>query len=327
MSQMASRVPADPVDLSVVIPVYNEADVLDLCLSKVQAVLSEAALSSWEVIVVDDGSSDDTRRLIKEAAERDPRIRAILLSRNFGHQAAITAGLIAATGEAVAIIDADLQDPPELLPQMLKKLKEGYDVAYGIRTDRKEGALRKLGYRWYYRLASSISEGSIPRNAGDFCVMSRRAVDELNQLPERRRYVRGLRSWLGFGQIGIPYGRAARARGRSAYTWTKLAQLAESGFVSTSRIPLKASSYMGLSLAGLGFLWAAKVLLFKLVYGSAPSGFTTLMIAVLVLGGAQLISVGILGFYLGRVLDQVENRPDYVIEKTYNLDPNRSRLS
>lgn len=307
-----------PPHVSVVIPAYNEAEGIAETLERVLRALEDLH-GRKEIVVVDDGSTDETASIVEKAIEEDPRINLVCLSRNFGHQNAVSAGLNAARGDHVAIIDADLQDPPELLPGMLKRLAGGFDVVYGVRRNRREPVVKRTAYWLYYRLLAFLSERPAPRDAGDFCVMTRRVVDWINALPERGRYIRGLRNWVGFRQDAYHYDRPARESGSSKYRWSALFKLASRGVLSTSRLPLALSVYLGLILAFAGFLWAAKVVIVRLVYDTAPEGFSALMVAVLVIGGVQLIAVGILGIYLARVLDQVERRPSYIVSRRVNV--------
>ncbi|MBL4844239.1 MAG: glycosyltransferase family 2 protein [Planctomycetes bacterium] len=309
-----------PPTLSVVVPAYNEAGVIGHTLKRVHSVL-EPRGDTWEVVVVDDGSIDATAAEVEAFLADHPQVRLVQFSRNFGHQCAVTAGLCEARGNYVAVLDADLQDPPELLCEMLDKAEEGYDVVYGVRGTRKGGLLKRFAYWLYYRLFELASEHQVPLDAGDFSLMSRRAVNAINALPERNRYVRGLRSWVGFRQIGVPYERPDREHGQPKYGWIQLVRLALSGLLSFSRVPLKASSWLGVVTAGLGFAWALKVTYMKLRYGTSPAGFSAVMVAVLSLGGCNLIAIGVMGHYLGRVLDQVEGRPHYVIARRVEAEP------
>jgi len=304
--------------LSVVIPAFNEEEGVAVALRRVVAAL-EPLGSPTQIVVVDDGSTDRTAAVVETAIAEQPsagpEIVLVQLSRNFGHQNAITAGLAHAGGDFVGVIDADLQDPPELLLDFLAKAEEGFDVVYGIRRRRHKGVFKRLLYWIYYRLLRMMSEQPVPLDAGDFCVMSARVVDALNAMPERVRYLRGLRHWVGFRQVGVEYERPGRAAGRSKYGYRQLFRLAGMGFVSSTRLPLQLASYLGMLLAALGFVWAGWILYARLFRGEAPQGFAATMVAVLCLGGAQLVAVGVLGQYLGRVLDQVEGRPHYVVSR------------
>lgn len=300
--------------ISVIIPAFNEAEGIADTIARTLRALEELN-GRQELIIVDDGSTDQTGTIVEALIANEPRIKLISFSRNFGHQNAISAGLRAAKGDNVAIIDADLQDPPELIPEMLEILDQGSDVVYGVRENRKETFFKRIAYKVYYYLLSWLSERPVPRDAGDFCVMRRRVVDELNRMPERGRYIRGLRSWVGFRQTAYPYDRLLRGYGTSKYRWRTLFNLASRGVVSSSRLPLTLAIYIGIALALTGFAWAAKVVYVRIVYDTAPQGFSALMVAILVIGGVQLIATGVIGMYLSRVLDQVEARPSYIVAR------------
>jgi len=308
--------------LSVVVPSLNESAVILKSLHRLEVVLTPLP-GGYEIIVVDDGSSDDTVQKVEQWIETHSQVRLLLLSRNFGHQSAITAGMTVALAEFVAIIDADLQDPPELLPEMVARARQGYDVVYGVRRSRTAVWYKRIAYWCYYRLLRLVSEQVIPVDAGDFSVMSSRVVVELNKLAERGRFVRSLRTWVGFRQTGFPYDRPDRAGGSPSYGINRLFQLAATGVVASSRLPLKLAVYLGLGVSTLGFLWALKILVVRLVLDTAPQGFSATMIAILILGGAQLVAIGVVGYYLGRVLDQVEGRPNFIIARTVNLPDRR----
>ena len=311
--------------ISVVVPAFNEQDTVPVLHQRLSAAAA-AWGEEYEILLVDDGSSDGTFALCAEIAARDPRLRVVSFSRNFGHQAAVTAGLRQASGDVVAIIDADLQDPPEELHRFIAKCREGYDVVYAIRQKRKESALKRASYFLYYRILSSLATIDIPLDAGDFCVMSRRAVDTLNALPERNRFVRGLRSWIGFRHIGLPYERQARAAGAPKYTLGKLMNLALDGIINFSYRPLRVITLVGFLVGGLAFLMG---ILFLVQYvgditiqGYNPRqarGWTSLILSILFLAGTQLVALGVLGEYMGRLFEETKQRPMYIIARTANL--------
>nr|BCX01500.1 MAG: glycosyl transferase [Bacteroidota bacterium] len=304
--------------LSIVIPIYNEAGLLEELWDRLRVALDPLGLH-WEVIFIDDGSRDETWSVLERLARADSRIRALGLSRNFGHQIAISAGLEWARGDAVVIMDGDLQDPPELIPEFVRRWQEGYEVVYAVRARREASALKRLAYRAFYRLLARMAEVDIPLDAGDFGLMDRRVVEVLRRMPERNRFVRGLRSWAGFRQIGLPYARPARARGRSKYSWRRLFRLALDGLVAFSTVPLRLATWMGFFVSGVSFVG---IVLYLYRYFTTPRvpGFTTLIIALLFLGGIQLITIGIIGEYIGRIYDEVKQRPLYVVARTLNLD-------
>ena len=296
--------PKDPL-LSIVIPIFNEAGVLADLHQRLLAVVTECDIR-WEVIFVDDGSTGETPELLRAFHSADSRWKVITLSRNFGHQVAVTAGLNAASGDAVAVMDGDLQDPPEILMAFLPYWREGYDVVYGVRASRKGGGrLKRACYRAFYRLLQLLADIQIPLDSGDFCLMDRGVVDALRRFPERRRFVRGLRAWVGFRQIGVPYDRPERAGGESKYTWRKLWRLAGDGVLSFSFKPLTLISVTGVltasfSFAGLVFFVVHRVVGFK-VYNYSPAdvpGFTSIIFTLLFFGGIQLLALGLIGRYI-----------------------------
>jgi dolichol-phosphate mannosyltransferase len=295
-------------DLSIVIPLYNEEAVfveLWMRLAKVVDALPFVA----EIVLVDDGSTDGTRELACMACREDPRFRLVVLSRNFGHQLAVSAGLQHASGWAVAILDGDLQDPPEVLLDFHRKLSEGYDVVYAVRRRRKEAWPKRLAYWAFYRLQRALSSIDIPLDSGDFCMMSRRVVQRLNQLPERQRFLRGLRSWVGYRQTGLEYERAARSAGQSKYTFRKLFRLACDGVFTFSDAPLRLATWLGLIVV-IGSLVAG-------AFAALGQWAAVPMIAAAVffLGGVQLVCLGILGEYVGRIHAEVKGRPAFVVEE------------
>jgi len=299
--------------ISVVFPVYNEIENLDALVTRVNPVLEEAALGSFEVVFVDDGSRDGSAEMLDVINERDGRYKVVHFSRNFGHQAALQAGLDAARGRCVVLMDADLQDPPELVTQFLEKWGEGYEVVYAVRKKRKENILKRTAYAGFYRTMRIIAEIDAPLDAGDFCLMDRRVVDTLVALRERNRFLRGLRSWVGFKQIGVEYERDARNAGEPKYTFRKLVALALSGYVGFSSFPLRLASWLGLSSASAGFLMAIWVILSRVFAFNVPQGWASTIAIILFVGGVQLIMLGVIGEYLGRVYDEVRQRPLYVV--------------
>ncbi len=299
--------------LSILIPLFNEAGMVRLLYGRVRAVLARLP-GPCEMIFVDDGSTDETfRELLALHEENAMGVKVLRLARNFGHQVAISAGLARAGGDTVAVMDGDLQDPPELIPAMLVKLEEGYDVVYGIRASRQEGWLKQAAYHAFYRLLYCVAKIQIPLDAGDFCVMRRRVVTAMNNLPERNRFVRGLRRWVGFRPGGIPYAREARASGIAKYTWGKLLRLSFDGRVSFSDAPLRLASWLGFIVSLGSFIGIGMVLYYRFFTFKPVPGFASLAILVLFLGGVQLVAVGVVGEYLGRIFDEVKQRPLYVV--------------
>ena len=282
--------------ISVVVPLCDEEPTVDELHRRLTASM-EASGVSYEIILIDDGSSDGTADRIDELAAVDDRLVVLHLSRNFGHQAAVSAGIDHATGLAVVLMDGDLQDPPEVVPQFIGVWQHGYDVVYGIRRHRKEGLLKRVGYAGFYRLWNAISDLDIPLDSGDFCLMDRRVVDVLAHLPERMRFVRGLRSFVGFRQMGVPYERAAREAGSSKYSLAALTGLAIDGLVSFSSYPLRLVTRLGLATISVAFALLAWVLFDAWFSQTGPRGWASTIVVVLFMGSVQLISLGIIGEY------------------------------
>lgn len=314
-------------NLGIVIPMYNEQDVFPELISRLHLLIQQAykdnlGISSTTVLFVDDGSTDATWRLITETSTADVNFKGIRLSRNFGHQTAVSAGLDSCRDfDAVAVLDADLQDPPEVILDFIRKHSEGYLVVYGIRKNRKEGFGKRFCYWLFYRLLSRASETQIPVDSGDFCLMDKRVVSVINSMPERSRFIRGLRAWVGFRQVGVEYERASRESGQSKYSFRRLFDLASDGIFNFSGIPLRLATVMGFCVAFLSLVGATFTFLQRIfaewfaTIGLAPvPGFATIVISILFLGGVQLIFIGILGEYLIRIFEEVKRRPQWVLE-------------
>ena len=312
--------------LSVAIPVHNEETVLPELLRRTKAVLDGLPGGPHQLLFVDDGSSDRTLEILEQAACNDPRVAAISFSRNFGHQAALTAALDHATGDAVVLMDGDLQDPPETIPVFVERFQQGYDVVYATRASRKESWWLKFCYYLFYRLQSMLSETRLPLDAGDFGLMSRRVFEQVRNMPERHRYLRGLRSWVGFRQVGIPVDRAARYSGDSKYSLLKLLRLASDGIFAFSTVPLRAATLLGALAIGLCGLYAIYSLYAKFFLSQTPRGFTTLVYLITFLSGVLLFFLGIIGEYVGRIYEEIKARPLYVISKTAGLTTTRTNL-
>ncbi|MDJ0929066.1 MAG: glycosyltransferase family 2 protein [Gammaproteobacteria bacterium] len=317
--------------LSVVVPCFNEQDVIQMTHDRLVGALGSLADYGLEVVYVNDGSSDDTESMLFALAAAEPRVRVVSLARNFGHQPAVTAGLVHASGDVVAIIDADLQDPPEVIPEMLKLWRDGYEVVYGVRTRRKEGILKRAAYASFYRLYKLLANIDMPLDSGDFALLDRRVVDVLNGLPEKNRFLRGLRTWAGFRQTGYTYERAARAAGEPKYSFRALMRLAFDGIFNFSTTPLTLIFVAGAIISGLAAIAALVYLAARVwgfsVFGQSPEdvpGFTTLILTILFFSGVQLISVGILGEYLGRIYQETKMRPTYVIKELREKDTDDS---
>jgi dolichol-phosphate mannosyltransferase len=303
----------DRVDVSVVLPVYNEADNLVALVDRIAS--AAASIGTYEIVIVDDGSTDGSRELVGDFARRGLPVRGVLLSRNFGHQSALLAGMRHADGRAVVLMDADGQDPPELLATLVDRWRGGADVVYAVRRARKETAWKRAGYRVFYATLARLAEVSIPMDAGDFCLMDRRVVDVLASLPESSQFLRGLRSWVGFRQDAIEYDRPAREAGVAKYTLGKLVRLALDGIVSFSSLPLRLASILGFTSSVLGLLYLLYAVSWRLFVGHVPAGWTSLIAIVLLASGAQLIVTGVLGEYLARVYAETKRRPQYVVER------------
>ncbi len=306
--------------LSVVVPVLNEVDSLDELYGRLVATLQR---DPFELIFSDNASTDGTVERLEEIARVDPRVRVIFLSRNFGHQASLTAGLEHARGNAVAMLDGDLQDPPELLPDMIARWREGVDVVYMVRAARAGESRFKLATaRWFYRLLSRLTEFDVPQNAGDFRLLDRSALDAILAMPERRRFLRGMSAWVGFTQIGIPYNRDARYAGSTKYSLRNLVRFSLDAIASFSHVPLQLSMAAGFIVSGIALLGLPLVVALRLVGATELPGVSTILFAVLFLGGVQLITIGIIGEYLGRIYDEVKRRPLYLVAKRVNVtDP------
>jgi glycosyltransferase involved in cell wall biosynthesis len=299
--------------ISVIFPVYDERENLAALTARVQPVLEQATDGAFEVLFVDDGSRDGSSEMLDAISARDRRYKVIHFSRNFGHQAALQAGLDAACGRAVALMDADLQDPPELLSQLIDKWRAGYEVVYAVRRKRKEALWKRAAYNIFYRTMRLIAEIDTPLDAGDFCLMDYRVVQTLVALRERNRFLRGLRSWVGFKQTSVEYEREARNAGAPKYTLRKLVRLALSGYIGFSSLPLRLAAWLGLLSASAGFLLTIWVVVEKLRGVVAPQGWASTIAVILFISGVQLIILGVIGEYLGRVYDEVRQRPLYVV--------------
>ena len=313
-------------ELSVVIPLFNEAPMLSELFARLEDTLASVSNPS-EVILVDDGSSDSTWLEITGYVPRNFNIRCIAFSRNFGKEAALTSGLNEVCGQAIVILDADCQDPPELIPEMLQQWKRGAEVINMQRRSRDgESWLKRKTSSLYYRLLSMLSEVTIPANVGDFRLLDRRVVDEINRLGERNRYMKGILAWPGFHQVTLEYDRQPRSAGTSKWNYWQLFGLAISGITAFSNKPLRVASWMGTMVAFTAFAYGTWVLLRTLLYGDPVSGYPTLILVILFLGGIQLMTIGILGEYIGRIFTEVKNRPNYIVRQTHSREALSSAL-
>lgn len=310
----------EAVDLSVVVPMYNEEDGLDIFFRRLLPVLDRLDMR-YEVVCVNDGSKDETLARLVELRASNPAIKVVGLSRNFGKEIALAAGIDYARGGVIVPIDADLQDPPELIPELVAKWREGFDVVYATRQSRHSDSLVKrataaLFYRSFDRLAST----KIPHNTGDFRLIDRCVADVLTRMPERARFMKGLFAWVGFRQTKLLYDREERGAGKSKWKYRKLWNLAIDGIISFSTVPLRVWTYVGLVISSLAFLYAGFLVIRTLVRGVDVPGYASLMVVVLFLGGIQLLTLGIIGEYLGRVYEEVKGRPLYVVSETHGFD-------
>lgn len=306
--------------ISLVAPFYNEEPLIDRFFKTVIEILEKTGLE-WEIVCVDDGSSDRTLERLLAGAKASPEVKVLQLSRNFGKEAALTAGMEASAGDVVILIDADLQDPPELISRMLDKWREGYDVVYGVRQSRDSDSLgKRISASGFYRIFNRLTPTPVPANAGDFRLMDRRVVDRVRQLPERTRFMKGLFAWVGFKSTAIAYDRPGRVAGQSAWSYWKLWNFALDGLTSFSTMPLRVWTYVGLAVSLLSFLYASFLIFRTLIVGVDLPGYASLMVVILFLGGIQLISLGVIGEYLGRVFIEVKQRPVYLVDQVYQFD-------
>jgi len=313
------------IQLSVLVPVKDEEEALPVFLKRVKPVLDALRLDekpvSWEILFVDDGSEDQTLAVIAAANEADPRIVGISFSRNFGKESALSAGLDHARGQVVVPIDVDLQDPPEVIGEMLERWRQGFDVVYGVRRDRASDSLpKRFTADLYYRAHNKLSTDKIPEHAGDFRLLDRKVVDVIRSMPERNRFMKGLFAWSGFKQSAVEYDRSEREQGKTKFNYWKLWTLAIDGITSASTVPLRIWSYLGGFIALVALLFALWIVLRTILFGVDVRGYPSLMVAILFFGGLQLLSLGILGEYVGRVLVEVKRRPIYVIRQKIGMD-------
>lgn len=306
--------------LSIVLPCYNEEAVLPETIKRMTAFCSEVDMDV-ELVFVNDGSADNTLPLLREFAQADPRVKVISFARNFGHQVAVSAGVDAASGDAVVLIDADLQDPPEVIHQMIAKWREGFDVVYGTRASRSgESAFKLATAKIFYRVLNYLSTVPIPMDTGDFRLMDKKVVSVLRAMPEKDRFVRGMVSWIGFNQCSLPYQRSERFAGESKYPLRKMIRFAFDGILSFSSKPLQLSVFLGFFSSALAILMMLYALIQRIFTAHWVEGWTALMVAVLFLGGVQLLCVGIMGEYIGRIYNESKNRPLYIVKEKWGFD-------
>lgn len=320
--RIMSEVSAPPV-LSLVVPMFNEADNVDHLFARLIPIL-EGFGESFEVVCVDDGSRDDTVSKVITHHGRDPRIKLVELSRNFGKELALTAGLQHTSGQAVVIIDADLQHPPETIGEMLDKWRQGYEMVIALRRTRDdEGALKRVSAKAFYDLFGRMSEVQLPRGAGDFRLLDRKVVDVLNAMPEHTRFMKGLYAWVGFKQTSIPYDVAPRVHGVTKFNLFRLWRLAIDGITSFTSVPLKVWTFLGMMVAAFALLYGLLFIVKTLILGIDVPGYPSLIVAIMFFSGVQLISLGVIGEYLGRVFSEVKNRPLYVVRSHHGVKPHQ----
>jgi polyisoprenyl-phosphate glycosyltransferase len=301
--------------LSVAIPLHNEQSVLPGLLQRLRAVLDALPGAPHEIVFADDGSTDSTMSLLEEAAQKDPRIVVVSLSRNYGHQSAISAALDYTTGDATIVMDGDLQDVPEVIPEFVKRFAEGYDVVYAQRIRRKEPWPLRLCYFIFYRAMAQLSDVRLPLDSGDFSLMSRRVVEHLRRMPEHHRYLRGMRTWVGFRQIGIPVERAERHSGKSKYSFRRLLRLAFDGIFAFSIVPIRAAAFLGTLAIVCSCIYGLYSIYAKFVMHQSPQGFTAVVLMMTFLSGTLLLFLGIIGEYVGRIYEETKSRPHYIVAR------------
>ena len=320
MANLEPTQPREAPELSIVIPLYNEEESLPELRRRLSQIL-EQVNGTVEVLLVNDGSRDQSATLIRQVCGQDPRFRGIHFSRNFGHQAAVAAGLRFSEGRAVVVMDADLQDPPELVLQLVQRWREGFHVVYARHATReRESFIKRGAAHIFYRVLRHLARPEIPPDTGDFCLMDRRVVDLLNSMPERNRYIRGLRAWVGFRQTAVDFERPGRFAGEAKYTFRKSLALAINGIISLSKLPLRLATYFGLLVSFSSFCLAVIFIIEKFTVGSVIKGWASTVVIITFLGGVQLLTVGIIGEYISRIYDEVKQRPLFIVQELSNVE-------
>ena len=308
-------------DISIIVPMYNEHEVIDIFFTEIRRVMDKIPEYSYEVICVNDGSRDNTLDILKKYAEQDKRIKIISFSRNFYKEQALFAGLEYCSGKAAVPMDVDLQDPPELIYEFVKKWQEGYDVVYGVRADRSDdGFVKRISALGFYKIYNMIAERPVPYNTGDYRLMSRKVIEAVKQIKEKKLFMKGLFNWVGFKSCGISYKRPERAAGTTKWNYWKLWNFALDGITSSTTLPLRIWTYVGSFIAFFAFLYAAYIIIRTLVLGVGVPGYPSLLVSILFFGGVQLIVLGIFGEYIGRIFNEVKNRTLYIIYEKVNFD-------
>ena len=308
--------------ISVVVPIYNESPNIIELNNRLTKVLIK--YKAYEIIYINDGSTDDSLEKLKKIGDINKSIKIISLSRNFGHQTALSAGIEFISNDLAVLMDGDLQDPPELIPQLTEKINQNYNVVYAIRKNRKENFFKRMNYYIFYRLLKLISNINIPIDSGDFSAFDKSIIFYLKKFPEKNKYIRGLRSWVGFNQISIEYDRDNRFKGVPKYNFFSLLKLAFNGIISFSNFPLKLASMVGFIITSACIFYSIYILIHKIFVGGVPDGWSSLMMVILFLGGIQLLVLGIVGEYIARIYDDVKGRPNYIIEQSMNIDVNNT---
>lgn len=309
------------LSLSIITPFFNEQDMVDIYFKRVTPVLNKIT-SDWEIVCINDGSTDNTPLLLYKYVQQEPRIKLINLSRNFGKEAALSAGLDYSTKNAIIPLDCDLQDPPDLIPEMINKWQEGFDMVLAVRKSRNESVIKKLFAAIYHKIINVLTNGNIPQNVGDFRLLDRKTVDTIKTLEERNRFMKGVFAWVGYNKTIIYYHRPARASGTPKLGFFKLLQLGFDGIISFSSKPLKVWLYLGLVFSGLSFAYACYLILRTLFFGVDLPGYASIMVSVLFMGGIQLVSLGVIGEYIARIFKEVKRRPIYIVDEKYGFNQN-----
>lgn len=308
-------------DISIIVPMYNEHEVIDIFFSEIRRVLNKIPEYSYEIICINDGSRDNTLDLLKDYAAKDKRIKIISFSRNFYKEQALFAGLEYCSGKAAIPMDVDLQDPPELIYEFVKKWQEGYDVVYGVRADRSDDSfVKRISALGFYKIYNMIAERPVPYNTGDYRLISRKVIDAIRQVKEKKLFMKGIFNWVGFKSCGVKYKRPERAAGTTKWNYWKLWNFALDGITSSTTLPLRIWTYVGSFIAFFAFLYAAYIIIRTIVLGVGVPGYPSLLVSILFFGGVQLIVLGIFGEYIGRIFTEVKNRPLYIIDEKVNFD-------
>lgn len=309
------------IDISLIVPMYNEEEVIDTFFSRIHETISQLKHYTYEIICINDGSKDNTLEILKKYASKDKRIKIISFSRNFQKEQALYAGLEHSKGKVAIPMDVDLQDPPELIIKFIEKWEEGYDVVYGVRTDRRNDTfMKKLSALTFYKVYNFIAENPVPYNTGDFRLMSRKVIEAVKTIKEKKLFMKGIFNWVGFKSIGVPYKRPERVSGKTKWNYWRLWNFALDGITSSTTFPLRVWTYVGSIISGLAFLYLMFIVLRTLIQGIDVPGYASLLACVLFFGGIQLLVLGIFGEYIGRILSEVKNRPLYIIDEKINMD-------